>query len=323
MKLGSMEITPVAAESMGVRSLCTHVTTPDVAILFDPSAALSYRKPYDPHPEEYCTLDDTLKQIRKYADASDYLSVSHYHFDHVRAGLLDWHYKFSSREDLQETFGGKKILAKDSREKINPSQRRRAFFFEKDLRGLAEIEWADGRTFTFGNTTVSFSHPVPHGPDDSRLGYVLLTTVEYDGNRFVFAPDVQGPVSRKTLSYLLGQQADLMIVGGPPLYLKKFSQKEIQDSLYGLTTLATSTETLVVDHHLMRSNEWVDWILPIQNAAERTENKVINMAELGGVSPKYLEAERNNLYEQKPPSEDFLDWLSASEEFKRENRPPI
>ncbi|MHA1906243.1 MAG: MBL fold metallo-hydrolase [Candidatus Thorarchaeota archaeon] len=323
MKIGEIKITPVAAESMGVRSLCTHVKTPDVALLFDPSAALSFRKPHDPHPEEYRVLDETLHTIRRYAESSDAISLSHYHFDHVRAGLLDWHYKFSSREDLQRIFGGNKILAKDNREKINPSQRRRGFFFEKDMRGLSEIEWADGRSFSFGNTTISFSHPVPHGPDNSRLGFVLVTTIEYDDKRFVFAPDVQGPVSRKTLSYLLGQNADLMIVGGPPLYLKKFSEKEIQDALYGLTTLATSTDYLVVDHHLIRSNEWMDWITPIKNAAERTNHKVLNMAELGGLIPKYLEADRQQWYEQEPPDEDFLTWLSATEEFKRQNKPPI
>ncbi len=323
MKLGAIEITPLASESMGVRSLCTHVKTPDISLLLDPSAALAFRPPYDPHPEEYRALDEALDRIRAFAESSDFISVSHYHYDHVRPGLLNWHYNFSSRDDLLGIFGGKRVLAKDNREKINPSQRRRAFFFEKDLRGLSDIEWADGRTFSLGDTNITFSHPVPHGPEESRLGFVLITIVEHDGRRFVFAPDVQGPICRRTLSYLLGVEADLMVVGGPPIYLKRFSEKEGQVALYSLTTLATSTKHLVVDHHLMRSNEWMDWITPIKNAAERRENDVMTMAELGDSKPQFLEANRETLYKQKPPDDEFLAWLSATDEFKRNNKPPV
>jgi len=89
----------------------------------------------------------------------------------------------------------------------------------------------------------------------SQLGFVLITKIEYGGNCFVFAPDLQGPVYRKTLSYLLSLNADAMIVGGPPLYLKKFSSEEIQEALYSLITLATSSKHLIVDHHLLRSDE--------------------------------------------------------------------
>jgi predicted metallo-beta-lactamase superfamily hydrolase len=323
VKLGDIEITPIASESMGVRSLCTHVKTPDISILLDPSAALAYRKPHDPHPEEYRALAESHRRIKQYAESSDILSISHYHFDHVISGLLDWHYKFSSREKLQEIYGGHRIFAKDSRENINASQRRRAFYFEKDLRELSEIEWSDGKSYSFGNTTITYSHPLPHGPDDSRLGTVLATSVEYDEKCFVFAPDVQGPVSRKTLRYLLSLNANVMIVGGPPLYLRKFSQREIQDALYGLTTLAFSTEYLVVDHHLLRSHEWRDWIGPIANAAKTSSHIVFTMAELQNAIPQFLEAERETVYNLQPPGEEFVTWLAATEEFKQQNRPPI
>ncbi|MFW9850024.1 MAG: hypothetical protein ACFFF4_12875 [Candidatus Thorarchaeota archaeon] len=323
MKIGEIEITPIAAESMGVRSLCTHVKTPDATILLDPSAALAYRKPYDPHPEEYRALDRVIKRIQNLADSSDILFVSHYHFDHVRSGLQDWHYKFSSKEDLLRIFGGKRIFAKDNREKINPSQRRRAFFFEKDLKGQSEIEWVDGTTLSLGGTKLTFSPPVPHGPENSRLGYVLIATIEHNDFRFVFAPDVQGPVYRRTLSYLLGLNAHVMIVGGPPLYLKKFTGNEIQESLYALSTLASSINLLVVDHHLLRSHEWINWISPVRNASERAGNEICNMAELGDMKPQYLEANREQLYDEDPPSEDFLNWLAASDDFKQQNKPPF
>jgi len=87
MHLNEIEIIPVAAESLGVRSLCTFVRTPDVSILFDPSAALANRFALEPHPLEYQELAHTLATIRRHAEESDILSVSHYHYDHIRPGF--------------------------------------------------------------------------------------------------------------------------------------------------------------------------------------------------------------------------------------------
>ena len=87
MKLGEIEINPLAAESLGVRSLCTHVVTPDISILFDPSVALAKRYNLEPHPTEYLALKRTLSNIFQVATDSDILSISHYHFDHVRPGF--------------------------------------------------------------------------------------------------------------------------------------------------------------------------------------------------------------------------------------------
>ncbi len=323
MKIGDIEIRALAAESMGVRSLCNYVTTPDVSILFDASAALAFRPPHEPHPEEYRALERALERIRKYAEIANVLSISHYHFDHVRPGTTNWHYNFSSLEDRQLIFGDKKILAKDSRENINPSQRRRAFYFEKDLQGTSDISWADGRTFEFDNTTISYSEPLAHGPDNSRLGYVLATLVEYGDFKVLYAPDVQGPISKKTLSYILNQEANLIILGGPPAYLKRFSEQESQAALYSLAALATVTPFLVVDHHLMRFVDSEKWIAPIRLVAERTGNEILCMAELAGVQPLFLEANRDSLYANNPPSDEFMDWLASSEEYKIENKPPI
>ena len=63
MRLGEIEITPLAAESLGTRSLCTHVVTPDVSILFDPSVALAKRYNLEPHPTEYLALRNSLGTI--------------------------------------------------------------------------------------------------------------------------------------------------------------------------------------------------------------------------------------------------------------------
>ena len=324
MRLGDIEITPLAAESLGTRSLCTHVVTPDISILFDPSVALAKRYNLEPHPTEYIALKNSLSAIMEVAAESDILSVSHYHYDHVRPGLENQLYNLSTKNERREMFSGKIVLTKDNRENINPSQRRRGFYFEKDVKDVVvKIEWADDRSFKFNDTKVTYSPPLPHGPNNSRLGYVLATLVEYSGNRFLFAPDVQGPIVQNTLQYILQVAPDLLIVGGPPIYLFRFSVKEREAALNSLIVLASAIPTLVVDHHLMRDKTWKDWMLPVLKSSEKAGNRVLTMAELSGEENLLLEAEREENYKINPPSDEFINWTQATEEFKLKHPAPI
>jgi len=324
MKLGSIKVKPLAAESMGTRSLCTEVITPDIHLLLDPSAALAKRHNLEPHPLEYKTLQSQLSDIRESASKADALSISHYHFDHVRPGFINCLYNLSTRDERKEMFRDKLVFAKDNREKINPSQRRRGFYFEKDVSEVVEkIEWSDDRVYEFGETKISFSHPLPHGPANSRLGYVIATTIEHSENRFVFAPDVQGPLEKESLHYILSMNPDLAIVGGPPVYLTRFTDSDKERALFSLVSLASAVPLLVVDHHLLRDSKWDEWIRPVVNASERAENRVLTMAELGGHEVSTYEADREELYRQNPPSDDFIEWTKTKEDYKIKHLPPI
>ncbi|MHA1772175.1 MAG: MBL fold metallo-hydrolase [Candidatus Thorarchaeota archaeon] len=323
MKIGDIIITPIGAESMGVRSLCVRLSTPDVRILFDPSAALARRYRLEPHPLEYRRLHAILDRIHIEAKAADVLSISHYHYDHVRPGFTDFRYTFGSLEDLREMFADKQILAKDYRDYINASQRRRGYYFEKDLRGIAkEIIYADGQSFDFDDTHVVYSSPVPHGPEGTRLGFVLITTVTYQGSRFVFAPDVQGPISTSTTDYILSLKPDLAIVGGPPTYLDRL-REYMGSAAHNLQRLVLSVPIVVVDHHLLRSPSWHKWLSPIEHVASDVDHRLLTMATLGGTDPTCLEAERKSLYREMPPSTEFIDWTNATDTYKTKNPPPL
>ena len=324
MKIGEIEITPLAAESLGTRSLCTHVSTPDVSILFDPSAALAKRFKLEPHPTEYIALKRSLRAITKTAAKSDILSVSHYHYDHVRPGFENCLYNLSTGTERREMFAGKVVLAKDNRENINPSQRKRGFYFEKDIQKVASrIEWADDRIFKFNDTKIIYSPPLAHGPVNTFLGYVLATSVEYGDSRFMFTPDVQGPIVEKSLQYIQLMAPDLLIVGGPPLYLSQFTDHERELAQNSLLLLASTIPILVVDHHLMRDKSWKKWMQPIREKAEESGNRVLTMAELSGANNITLEAEREELYRNDPPTEEFLTWAQSTEEFKLKHLAPI
>ncbi|MFW9799938.1 MAG: hypothetical protein ACFFD9_05850, partial [Candidatus Thorarchaeota archaeon] len=293
MRIGKIEAVPIAAETLGVRSLCTKVSTPDITILLDPSAALAMRGGLEPHPQEYRLLMKSLERILTEARTSDVLSVSHYHYDHVRPGFTDFRYNLSSREELQRIFEGKVVFAKDNREHVNASQRKRGFYFERDVNGVAEeIQWSDGKAYSFGETKVRYSHPLPHGPVETNLGYIIATTIEHLDTRVLFAPDVQGPLVEDTLEYILSQEPEVAIVGGPPIYLNRFSDSQKKSALSSLKLLASRVPLLIVDHHLMRSNEWDTWLNPVMAEASKAGNDVKTMAEMAGLEIACLEAKR-------------------------------
>lgn len=324
MLIGDIEIVPLAAESLGVRSFCTLVKTPDLCIVLDPSAALAMRGRLEPHPIEYQTLIKSLERIFVESRNADVLSISHYHYDHVRPGFTDFRYNLSSREELLRIFEGKVILAKDNRENINASQRRRGFYFEKDVQPISEeICWSDGMTFDFGASKVICSKPLFHGPPDTKLGYVVATTIEYEGHSVMFAPDLQGPIAQEDLAYILSSSPNLLIVGGPPLYLKKFEERHRKSAFQSLTKLVSEIPIVVIDHHLMRSKDWPNWLSPIKSAAEGMGNQIMSIAELLGEQNRCLESMRPVLYSAHPPRSEFLRWIDATDEYKKSNLPPI
>ncbi|TXT57650.1 MAG: hypothetical protein BAJATHORv1_10353 [Candidatus Thorarchaeota archaeon] len=324
MKINGIEIVPIAAESMGVRSLCTRIATPDLTLLLDPSAALSMRYRLEPHPKEYHALESKLQQIFVEARRADFISLSHYHYDHIRPGFTDFRYIFSSREELQRMLEGKVIFAKDNRDHINSSQRRRAYYFQKDLDGIAkEIKWVDGKRIEHQNTIIEFSEALPHGPDNTPLGFVIATHIRYENTSVFFAPDVQGPCSDTTLQYLLSLSPSVLIIGGPPTYISKFGEVHRRLAKKSLSTLVKGIPFLIIDHHLVRDQNWRAWLDPIRSASEDVGHKVFTMAEFLGKENRCLESERKDLYENYPPSDDFWNWCNATEEYKKEHRPPI
>ncbi len=324
MKIDDIEIVPIAAESLGVRSLCTFIRTPDISILLDPSAALARRSGLEPHPLEYGRLIQCLEEIKVRAEEADILSISHYHYDHVRPGFLNCLYNLSTREERKEMYAGKKIFAKDNRENINNSQRRRAYFFLKDVKDICkEIHWSDGIAYQFGETSITYSQPLPHGPENSPLGYVLATIIEYKQTKVLFAPDVQGPLVRSTLNFILSSEPSLAIIGGPPTYLSQFSEKESQSALFCMSALASVILFLIIDHHNMRDVDWNTWISPVKRIANESGNNLLSMAALANRTEECLEAERKSLYREYPPSTKFIEWTNASDEYKIENLPPL
>ena len=326
VNMPKINVLPLISESMGARSLCTFLETPDIKILLDPGISLARRWNLLPHPIEYRILLENRRQIVEYAEKSDVVTISHYHFDHCSPTFLDYRWTFSTPETAQQIFRNKLVLAKDYRAKINPTQRRRGWMLRKQIENIVqEFQPADDRVFTFGDTVIHFSTPVFHGEPDNALGWVVMVSIRVENECVLHASDVQGPMITSTFNSILKVNPTLLYLGGPPQYLAGYrvDHQSIMQAQSNLLSLSQKIPTLIIDHHLLRGQDWTSFMQPIRSVALAENHHVFTAAEYDSQPNQPLESERRRLYEENPPSTEFLNWSHRSKDQQRIIPPPI
>ncbi|MEM3699624.1 MAG: hypothetical protein QXL57_02005 [Candidatus Bathyarchaeia archaeon] len=327
--LKRIRVVPLAAESFGVRSMCTFVETPDIRILLDAGVSLCpNRFGLPPHPIEFKAIIKAREKIAEAAEKAEIVTLSHYHFDHHTPSYEDWLCNWTAKDETaKQIYEGKTVLIKNPKEKINFSQRRRGWIFQKTGGKYAEkLEIADGKTFLFGKATkVKFSEPVFHGPDDSALGWILMTTIEYESEKFMFAPDVQGPMAKQTLEIIVKEKPQMLMIGGPPLYLTRFKvdERQIQTGMKNLEKIVETAQVVILEHHILRDENWREEAKNVFEKAKKIGCKVLTAAEFLREENAFLEAFRKRLYVENPPSREFEKWMNASMTTKKSIKPPI
>ena len=320
-------VLPVAAESLGTRSMCTFIKTKDVRVILDPGVSLApSRFGLPAHPREYDAIIESRKAIEEKASIADVVTISHYHFDHHTPSFVDWVCNWSSPEVAQKIYENKLVLLKNYKVNVNFSQRRRGWVFVKTGGKYAsKLEAADGRTLKFGDTSLRFSEPIFHGSEDSSLGWVLTTTIECEGERVEFAPDVQGPMYDAALKMIMTERPQLLIIGGPPSYLANFriSETQIQESLERLKQLAAEVQLIILEHHLLRTKNWREEAKAVFETALKAGHEVMSAAEFLGKKDNLLEASRKELFEAEPPNNAFMKWTKISMPARRFVKPPL
>lgn len=290
-----MKITPLAFESLGVRSMATLVET-DQKILVDPGTSLGPKRfGLPPWKSEFDALHETRANIQEHAKSADIITISHYHHDHYTPFSLG-RYLDSSPQYATEIYKDKKLLIKNPESNINKSQQGRARKLLKNLKDVnRDIAYSDGNSFESGNTQIDFSPPLPHGSQGSKLGFVVAVTIRFKDETVMHASDVQGPIYDETKKYIVDENPDVLILSGPPIYLVGFAltKEDVERARSNLTDLCREIPRVVVDHHLLRDLRCFDFIESVQR---ETENKVLVASELIGEKPNLLEARRKEFY---------------------------
>lgn len=326
-KTTKIRITPLASESLGVRSMCTLAETSDVTILLDAGISLApYRFNLPPHPIEYQTINQLRQNIAQAADKATVTTISHYHYDHHTPSFEDWVVNWTEKQKTaQQIYQNKTVLAKNPKENINASQRQRAYMFQKTAGKHAKtLEAADGKTYTYGNTTLRFSEAVAHGSDNSMLGWVIMAIIEHGDERFMFAPDIQGPMSTHTLELILAAEPTVIMLGGPPLYLGGFrvDVAQLEQGLQNLQRIVEKVPLVILEHHALRDELWKQKMAIVFNKASDIGHSIVTASEYAGKEDSFLESHRKQLYKEHQPSSEFKQWTKTLSN-KNIAKPPI
>jgi len=288
-----MKILPVAFDSLGVRSMATYVETSDVKIFIDPGVSVSPdRFSLPPHKIELDRHHKMWKEIKQWVSSADIIIITHYHYDH-------------HNPDEPEIYEKKEVFLKHPREFINDGQKNRAAYFLSRIEKYASaINIADGRTFNFGKTRVTFSGPVFHGISP-RLGYVIQVMVE-ENEKFIFSSDVQGPLNTEATDFMIKNSPTKVIIDGPATYLlgSYYKKSDIDACINNLRKIVTQStvSNLIIDHHLLRDANWHEYVAPL--AELRNGLTISSAASYRGGKEEMLEAKRKEMYEGKLPNVD-------------------
>jgi predicted metallo-beta-lactamase superfamily hydrolase len=285
-----MIITPLAAESFGVRSSAFFIETADVKVLIDPGVSLAHvRSGLAPHALEIRAMNECWRRVKDHAARADILVITHFHFDH-----------FDPTEPI--VFNNKVLLIKHPSETINASQRERARELVRNYRTLPRrVEFADDRVFEFGSTSLRFSPAVPHGPD-TAVGWVVEASVREGTSCFLYSSDIVGACREEHLEFILSEEPDTLYLDGPLTYMlgQGFSLDDLRTSISNINRLLEipKLKTLIIDHHLLRDRNWKEEIREVYAKAKAVGKEVVTMAGFLGREEVLLEARRGKLFEE-------------------------
>jgi predicted metallo-beta-lactamase superfamily hydrolase len=284
-----VKIIPLAADSLGVRSMATYVEAGTTGVLIDPGATLApARYGLPPSAEEWEALKRANDRISAYAARARYVFVSHYHEDHFRSDPV--------------SYEGRVVLAKDPRRMVTGAQARRAGELWTALGDRARLQPADGAALTTPDLDLRVSPPLPHGIEGTTLGYVVaLTVLDYrEHQRFVFASDVQGPLSPVAAAWLIQQRPTTLYLSGPPSYVERdVGTAAIDRGVDNLRRILDATGCRVImDHYAMRDPRFSTRFEGLW-----ATGRVVTAAAHLGVDAQPLEARRDRLWAavRKPP----------------------
>lgn len=285
-----MKVIPLAAESLGVRSMATYVEVGQTGILIDPGATLApARFNLPPAEEEWEAFRRANDRISAYAARAAVIFVSHYHEDHFRSDPA--------------SYRGKLVLVKDPRRMVAGLQAKRAADLWTALAPVARVQSADGCRRRTLDLELRVSPPLPHGPDGTPLGAVVVLTLAdpAEHERFVFASDVQGPLSPVAAAYLIQERPTLLYLSGPPSYIEReIGAPVVERGIDHLLRIIDATGCRVImDHHALRDTRFTERFARLWETGA-----VVTAAGYLGLAETPLESRRAGAWAaaRKPPA---------------------
>lgn len=282
-----MQIEILGCESFGARSLACVVKTEERTILIDPGVALArLRSGLLPHPREVAAAFRIREKVLSaFGQATDVV-ISHFHGDHMPMKVEE---PYQLPMEALPSLDGISFWCKGPEKISSLSSKRRCEL--SDFLGFP-LQASEGMK----SDNMEFSSPVPHGAREKGFGTVMMTRICEGDEVFVHSSDIQ-LLDRETILKVLSWEPTVVFASGPPLYLSHRVPEAGKEASENALFLARHVDTLILDHHLLRSFEGYSWL---KELAGKVETRVLCAAEFMGKTPDLLEAQRKNLYEKIP-----------------------
>ena len=149
------------------------------------------------------------------------------------------------------------------------------------------IEFADGKAFKIGGTTVRFTEPLFHGIEYANTGWVIAVVVEHGGERLLYSSDLEGPTIEDYAEWIISARPDYLILDGPSTYLLGYmlNRTNLNRAIANAVRIARECEpelkAMIFDHHLLRDRRYRERTAAVWAASP----KVVTAAEWLGREP--------------------------------------
>lgn len=301
-----MNIRILGTESLGVRGLSCIVTVSDRTIFIDPGIALGWsRHGLLPHPFQVA-VGQTIRNaiIRELAAATD-IVFSHFHGDHCP--LLHPNPFQLGIEAVEHLLTACRIRA-NAPENCAPMELNR----RRDMENVLGQTLCSSEQIIDG--PLEFSVSVPHGRRGEKTTRVMMTKITDSALTFIHASDIQF-LDAEAIEIIKAWSPDIVLASGPPLYIFSGSGKSYrglrQIARTNALDLSAAVDTLILDHHLLRSNEGIAWLKTIQ---QESDHRVVCAAEFMQRQPLFFESLREKLYAWVPVPSGWHEAYSRGEE---------
>ncbi len=149
--------------------------------------------------------------------------------------------------------------------------------------------YAEGKTLSFGGTRLTFSKPLFHGIEFSRVGWVFSTMIEYKGERLIYSSDLNGPIIEDYADAIIEADPDVLILDGPATYMLglMLNRTNLNRAIDNASRIVEETDAKVIiyDHHLTRDPKFRERTKPVWEALNKCGGRLLTAAEFLGYEP--------------------------------------
>ena len=153
--------------------------------------------------------------------------------------------------------------------------------------------YPEGKEYKFGETRIRFSHPLFHGVEYSRVGWVFYTIIEDEDTKILHSSDLNGPIIEDYAEMIIRENPDIVILDGPMTYMFGYmlNKTNLNRAVENAKRIVEEADfdLMIYDHHLPREKRYRERTKKVWETAERLKKRVVTAAEQMGQVPKVLD----------------------------------